>query len=279
MRYEDRLIRVLNYIHDNPNGDLSLDRLADVAAMSRFHWHRVFHAMTGETCAQVVRRMRLHRAAGRLVREKTGVERVARDCGYPNPRSFAQAFRASYGMSPASFRKEGRLCAPALLQPNGVTQMFPTEIRNMPARKLIGLPHKGDYMLIGQKFEEMGAIISARGLWPHCGPVLGVYFDDPDAVDQADLRSFAGVEWHGDEVPDGFEVAEIPAGRVAVMTFKGPYASLKSGYEALYGNWLPNSGETPANSPCFEVYLNDPRQTAPEELLTDICLPLAGPSA
>lgn len=40
--YEKRLIRVLEYIHANPAGDLSLDALADVAAMSRFHWHRVF---------------------------------------------------------------------------------------------------------------------------------------------------------------------------------------------------------------------------------------------
>jgi AraC family transcriptional regulator len=60
--YEQRILRVLNYIHDTPAGDLSLDQLADVAAMSRFHWHRVFHAVTGETCAQAVRRIRLHRA-------------------------------------------------------------------------------------------------------------------------------------------------------------------------------------------------------------------------
>ena len=46
--YEKRLLRVISYIHDNPAGDLSLDTLADVAAMSRFHWHRVFSAMMGE---------------------------------------------------------------------------------------------------------------------------------------------------------------------------------------------------------------------------------------
>ena len=64
---ETRVLRVLAYIHDNPAGNLSLDRLADVAAMSRFHWHRVFRAMTGETCAQAVRRTRLHIAAIDLV--------------------------------------------------------------------------------------------------------------------------------------------------------------------------------------------------------------------
>ncbi|MDE9449437.1 AraC family transcriptional regulator [Aliiroseovarius sp. Z3] len=275
MRYEDRLLRVLTYIHDNPDGDLSLDQLADVAAMSRFHWHRVFHAMTGETCAQVVRRMRLHRAAGRLVREQTAVDEIAQNCGYPNPRSFAQAFRASYGVSPIAFRKTGQLDAPALLQRKGDIAMHPVEIRNHKPRRLIGLPHKGAYMAIGEKFESAAAMIAARNLWDQCGPMIGVYFDDPDAVDESDLRSFAGVEWRGDQEPDGFESVDIRGGRTAVMTYKGPYATLKSGYDALYGVWLPQSGETPADLPCYEVYLNDPRETAPEDLLTDLCMPLA----
>ena len=57
--YEKRLLRVLDHIHDNPAGDLSLDALADVAALSRFHWHRIFRAMTGETAHQTVKRMRM----------------------------------------------------------------------------------------------------------------------------------------------------------------------------------------------------------------------------
>lgn len=65
--YENRIRRVLTHSHDHPDGDLSLDALADVAAMSRFHWHRLYHGMTGETCAQTVRRVRLHRGACWLV--------------------------------------------------------------------------------------------------------------------------------------------------------------------------------------------------------------------
>ena len=64
---EKRLLRVFDHIHDNPAGDLSLDALSDVAAMSRFHWHRVFRAMTGETLAQAVRRIRMQRASYLLV--------------------------------------------------------------------------------------------------------------------------------------------------------------------------------------------------------------------
>ncbi|WP_421701579.1 AraC family transcriptional regulator [Aliiroseovarius sp.] len=273
--YEDRLIRVLHYIHDHPDGDLSLDTLADVAAMSRFHWHRVYHAMTGETCAQTVRRMRLHRAAGRLVREDTPVERIAHGCGYDNVKSFAHAFRSTYGLTPAAFRKSGRLDAPALTLREKGHLMHPIDIRDMPARQVIGIPHIGPYMTIGKAFEELGARLASRGLFAQCGPVLAIYRDDPSAVPEDQLRSLAGAEWRGADLPEGFDPDTIPASRAAVMTFKGPYAQIKSGYDQLYGSWLPESGEEPGDGPCYEIYLNDPRTTPPEELLTEICLPLA----
>jgi AraC family transcriptional regulator len=44
----------------------------------------------------------------------------------------------------------------------------------------------------------------------------------------------------------------------------------------LLGIWLPASGESYGTTPMFEVYLNSPMDTAPDDLLTEICLPLAG---
>ncbi|MEO1789448.1 MAG: AraC family transcriptional regulator, partial [Pseudomonadota bacterium] len=86
--YETRLIRVLDYIHDNPDADLSLDALAEVAAMSRFHWHRVFHGMTGETLAQAVRRVRMYRAAGWLIRTDDPIAEIGARVGHDNVQSF-----------------------------------------------------------------------------------------------------------------------------------------------------------------------------------------------
>ncbi len=48
-------------------------------------------------------------------------------------------------------------------------------------------------------------------------------------------------------------------------------------YRWLLGVWLPESGREADDAPMFEVYLNDPRQTPPTELLTDIHLPLTAP--
>lgn len=274
--YETRLLRVLDYIHDNPAGDLSLDALADVAALSRFHFHRVFHAMTGETAAQTVRRLRLYRAALLLVQGNTALPRIAAQLGYSNPTSFARAFTEAHGLSPAAFRARGELRPPQPQFLKGNPMSYPVEIRQEPARRLAALPHKGAYTDINRAFEKLGATLGARGLFKYCGNMVGVYYDDPSATPAADLRSHAGFEFDAKaEIEAPLQEVSLPAGRHAVLRYTGPYSGLPAAYDQLYRGWLPASGETPADSPPFEHYLNTPMDTAQEDLITEICLPLA----
>ncbi|MCX8509556.1 MAG: AraC family transcriptional regulator [Rhodobacteraceae bacterium] len=274
---ENRMIRVLDHIHDNPAGDLSLDALADVAAMSRFHWHRLFRAITGETAAQAVRRMRMPRAAVALVQTDQPLEQVARAVGYPNRASFTRVFTDSYALSPTGFRKRGELRPYPSIQRPEVILMYPVILRHDPARRLAAMPHKGPYPEIGRAFEKLAAIAKARGLHPANDRMVGVYYDDPASRPADDLRSHAGAEV-GPEMQLAAPLEEVllPAGRHAVLTFKGPYAGLPAAYDQLFSTWLPGSGHEPADSPVFEVYLNSPMDTAPEDLITEICLPLKG---
>ncbi|MEX0285581.1 MAG: GyrI-like domain-containing protein [Paracoccaceae bacterium] len=273
--YEDRLRRVVRYIHDNPAGDLSLDRLAEVAAMSRFHWHRVYHAMTGETCADTVRRIRLHRASHWLVHTDDPVDVVAARAGYDNVKSFARAFRDSYGVTPLAFRKDGLPGTAPLLLKQGETGMYDVEIKSLPDQRLAGIEHKGAYPQIGAAYEQLSAVFTSRNLWPHARGMVAVYYCDPSAVPEADLRSLAGVSvTDALDIPDDLQESTLPGGRHAVLRLKGPYTGLPSAYEYLYGAWLSETGEEPADAPSFEMYLNSPMDTAPAELLTDVCVPL-----
>ncbi len=274
--YEERLVRVLDHIHDHPAGDLSLDALADVAAFSRFHWHRVFRAMTGETTAQAVRRVRLHRASIALVQTAQPFARIARDVGYPNAASFTRAFTDHYAATPAAFRNRGELRPFSRRSIPRITAMHPIDIRDEPARRLASMPHKGLYHEIGRAFERLSATMAARGLFAHAGDMVGVFYDDPSAVAPADLRSHAGFEIVGDAgIAAPIETVHLSAARNAVLTCKGPYAGLPAAYDQLYSVWLPASGEEPADAPAFEVYKNSPMNTAPDDLITELHLPLA----
>jgi AraC family transcriptional regulator len=273
--YEARLRRVLDHIHDDPAADLSLDALADVAALSRFHFHRVYTSVVGETAASTVRRMRLHRAAVALVQGTDPITRIARAVGYPQVASFTRAFAGHYGLTPAAFRNRGELRPFPLLLARKGPLMFPVITRTDPARRLAAVPHKGPYPTINSAFEKLGATVAARGFHGRFGHMVGVYYDSPADVKPADLRSHAGLEAPADLPLDPpLEEVTLPAGRHAVLTFTGPYAGLPAAYDQLFGVWLPASGESPADSPVFEVYLNSPMDTPPEALVTEICLPL-----
>jgi AraC family transcriptional regulator len=65
----------------------------------------------------------------------------------------------------------------------------------------------------------------------------------------------------------------------AVLRHQGPYATMRAAYQWLYGQWLVQSGFEAADSPVFEEYLNNPRDTPPELLLSDIYLPLVDGAA
>ena len=274
-QYERRLIRVLEYIHDNPDGDLSLDALADVAAMSRFHWHRVFRAMTGETIADAVRRTRLHLAACWLVETDWPISEVSKRAGFSNAKSFGRIFKDHHSKTPLAFRRAGR--APQHIQTSrsGHFPMYEIQIRQAPARQFSGLAHIGPYAEIGRSFERVSAIVTARNLWPTVSGMAGIYYDDPSSVVPQALRSHAGVIVSPDfESPEDFDTVALPEGEEAVLLFRGPYSGLSKAYDFMWGEWLPSSAREPADTPPFEIYLNAPRDTAPDQLLTEICMPL-----
>ena len=274
---ERRILRVIDHIHDNPAGDLSLDAMADVAAMSRFHWHRVFRGLTGETVAQCVRRMRLHRAAMALVLVlgDDTLPVIAAAVGYADATTLTRAFSESYGMPPGAFRARGELRPTSRLNPMKGPLMYAVEIRDLPDQHLVSTAHKGPYFEINRAFERLFATLAARNLIGQTGHLVGVFRDDPSVTPAADLRSHAAVIVEADfAIPATLEAYMLPAGPHAVLTYQGPYAGLPAAYDQLYGLWLPHSGRSMADRPSFEVYLNSPMNTAQEDLLTALHLPL-----
>jgi AraC family transcriptional regulator len=279
--YETRLSRVIDYIHDHLDDDLDLNRLADIACVSPYHWHRIYHAFYGETAAATVRRLRLHRAANELVRGSMPIDSIAQHAGYSSVQAFSRAFQASYRMPPAQFRNVGGAAQWRPLPSDSTLErgdpMHPVDIRTHEAFTVAAVDHRGPYMNIGQAFETVARWLGSRDLLDKEARWLGIYFDDPDATPESDLQSQACIEIAR---TDGVEFAapvarvDIARGEFAVLTHVGPYAQLCFAYRWLYGEWLPQSGRETGDTPVHEVYLNDPRETPPAELVTEIWLPL-----
>jgi AraC family transcriptional regulator len=275
--YGRRIARAMALITADPRHAPSLEEMAETAAFSPFHFHRLYRELTGETPAETLARERLSRAAAMLARGGIGVAAVARACGYGSAAAFTRAFRAAYGLPPGTYRDQGGIGAP-LPHPTRTEEenaMFDVQIREEPALRLATLPHRGPYAQIGTVFDRLMAWGVARGLVRDETRFIALYHDDPVSVAEAELRSEAGFTV-GSEVQasEGVTIRELPATRVAVLVFKGPYAELEPAYTWLYRDWLPGSGEEPADQPPREDYLNDPRALPPSEWLTAVMLPL-----
>jgi AraC family transcriptional regulator len=104
-RDEARTQRVCDYMHAHLAEEVSLQDLAKVAYVSRFHLIRMFKQTYGETPYQRLTRLRLQRAQRLLATSDTPITRIALDCGFTNQTHFAAAFRRLVGLSPRAYRQ------------------------------------------------------------------------------------------------------------------------------------------------------------------------------
>jgi AraC family transcriptional regulator len=300
--YEAAVLSAVERVVGALDEALDLQALARAAALSPFHFHRVFRGLVGETPLELHRRLRLERAAEQLCITARPITELAFDAGYETHEAFTRAFRARYGVAPSTFReraaeaasachggppielasrsrlhvRDGRVDLGALVLTTGETLMD-VVIETLPARRVATVRHVGPYAEIGAAFHRLGSIAGSAGLYEHVDPrMIALYLDDPETTAPAELRSDAGLILRDDvALPAGLGETLLPAGRHARVTHRGSYAGLGDAWARLMGEWLPRSGERVGASPPYEMYVNNPMTTATEDLHTDLYLPLA----
>lgn len=99
------LCRVRDYIDSHLADDLSLQSLASIAGLSRFHFQRLFQNTMGHSPHSYVTQRRLAHAS-RLLREtRLPVSEIAAQSGYQDPSYFARCFRDRFKINPHDFRR------------------------------------------------------------------------------------------------------------------------------------------------------------------------------
>src|SRR5262245_3171798 len=104
----EKLLPVLVHIQANLDQDLSLDALAKRVRLSPFHFHRIFRSTIGETPKQYTQRLRLERAANRLIVHDATILDIALDSGFQNHETFSREFKRRFQVTPSAYRNWGR---------------------------------------------------------------------------------------------------------------------------------------------------------------------------
>jgi AraC family transcriptional regulator len=300
--YTSRINKVLDYIEKNISNPFTLEELASVANFSRFHFNRIFSAMTGETPFRFILRVRLERAATILItRPHQTVTTIATDCGFSDLAIFSRNFSTHFGVTPSAYRKaKGMLSNQSQTLSNktqttgSVTPYLCPEtnqlkwrttmelnksinVQELPTMTLAYIRHTGPYQgnadLFGELWNRLFTWAGPRGLIG--GPdfkSLIIYHDDPNITASEKLRLSVCITVPPDTRVDG-EVGkmELEKGKYVIARFEVDATQFGQAWEWLYGEWFPKSGYIPDDKPCFEMYPEEPKDG---KFIVDICVPV-----
>jgi AraC family transcriptional regulator len=265
-----RMENALTVLASRLDAPPSLEELAAAANVSPFHFHRIWRAMTGETIARTIARLRIASAQQRLAEPDMSVTTVAMDTGFSTSQSFARAFRRVAGMSPTEFLSNGteRITV-------ATAEGAPIRIELRERGELVALRKEGGaYRELNELFWRLWNWAEGAGKLGDLQGIYGIPLDDPVSIDEGRLRYDACLAFADPGTPPAtFGRITLPAGDYATRRHHGSYDGLEAANQHAIDGVLA-SGREPADFPLFHHFLDDPEEVAPEALRTDVLIPL-----
>ena len=301
--YISRINRVMEYIDNHYNEPINLNRLAEVAHFSPFHFHRIFSTLTGETPADFCLRIRTEKAAQQL-KDAPGksISDILFDCGFSSMALFARTFRKHFGMSATVYRnverpivvKDGiyyskngqplskknqiyvhlnnELCSINLKQITIMeTKVNVKEMREMHA---IYCRHTGAFNEIHKAYNKLMQFAGPRGLIGKNAHTVTVYHDDPSVTEISKVRQSACLVVEKDIQVEG-EIGKmtIKGGKYAVGHFEIDVTEFENAWNTMCV-WMTESGYEPGEGNPYEYYYADPENHPENKFVLDICIPV-----
>ena len=252
--------KALWYVESHLSDALTLDEIAAVGGVSRFHMVRAFAAATGLSVMRYVRTRRLSEAARALAGGAPDILHLALDADYGSHEAFTRAFRDHFGVTPEAVRSSTRLDNLRLQEP---IVMDSTVIDNLQAPRF----ETGKAMLVagvGERCTHENGGAGIPNQWQRFHQKVG---DIPDRVgqvaygvccngdDSGNFDYIAGVEVSDfSDLPREFSRVRIPEQRYAVFTHRDHISSIRRTVNTIWNHWLPASGLNAADAPSFERY-------------------------
>ncbi|WP_127497250.1 AraC family transcriptional regulator [Paenibacillus glycanilyticus] len=295
---QDYLVQIqqtIDYIEAHISEELSLSRLAQVARLSDFHFHRVFLSMAGETVMEYVRKRRLAVSAYQVAYSDAKLIDIALDAGFQNHETFTRAFKRMFEMTPGEYRKR-EIKPPAYSRLNVLQRKYNPylggirmeyKIITKPAFKVIGYEirtrangdnHK-EIPAFWQEYIQKELYKNIPNRVHKDSPVeLGICYNFDMGSDifsyliGMEAETFDGVEGEGLVCRefDGAEYAVFTTPKVPREQFS---SSIQNTWMTVFSEWFPHSGYEHAGTPEFELY--DERSNHElAEIQMDIYIPI-----
>ena len=274
--YVQRINKVVAYINNHLDETLELKTLANEAALSDFHFHRIFKALKNEAIGGYITRLRLEATARLLRYTALTIEEIAFNIGYETPASLSKAFKKQYGISPTEYRtnKDTYIMKKEIINPD--LALKAPKIVTLEPKSLIYVALTGAYGSLdyGKAYEQLWAVIKAQKLFTKGIESICISYDDPKITEGSLQRSDVCLAIHKSATPqEEVSCKTLAGGKYAVFFYQGSYENLSQVYDTAV-RWVIDHEYTLREEPFFEKYLNDARRTPKEKLKTEIYIPI-----
>ena len=273
--YIERIDKALSYITKtlSEQRDPQLDDIAQAAYLSKFHFHRIYRLITGETCQQTIQRIKLSIATETLARENGSVTMAAMNANYSSSQALAKALKRATGHTPSELKKDAEQLAVTLerlqLPDEHASGLIAVELTQLSPIQYIAreadLPYEQLNLIYEQLFMDAGG---PENVFAIIGASLG---NQPElTAEQAVfecglvLNNFAG---KATKTRNG--------GHYLLLRHQGPYNHLDKSVDQLYQYLLSQDKSCFADDSLLFHYLDDPEEVTEDELRTDIYLPIS----
>lgn len=279
MNYREQLQKVTDYIGKHLDEEMSVESLSHIFGLSKFHFHRLFTALTGLSLLQYIKWLRLKRAAHQLMLERDqSILNIAINAGFESHEAFSRAFKKACGLNPSEYRRGFSFFhweEPPYCLPTAGENVMKVDIKSGRKIRLAVMEHRGDPKLIAESVNKLITWAKAQSvnLKPKPGEAFSIAYDDPKTTKASEFRLDLAIK-----IPENLKLSNevmekyLPAGRYAVAMHKGSRNNIGDTVYALYRDWLPNSGEELGDFPCVFCYYNFEHEVAETELLTECWL-------
>ncbi|MBV9180331.1 MAG: AraC family transcriptional regulator [Acidobacteria bacterium] len=285
--HRSQIGRAQRYIRLNLNERLSLSNIAKQAGSSSYHFVRLFLAYTGETPFDFLRRIRLATALRMLQEDAHGsITEIALSVGYETASAFNKVFKKSLHLNPSDFRNLGKerqyeliydLSKPRMHKEIAVNLIPSFDVVTRPLTHYLFLEKHGPFAEIApptwnELFPLLSSHIDARQIVGY----LGLSGIDKSKLGEDAMIYEAGLALTGppEPMPQGLEYKRIKSGKYACFRLTGPYSQIWTAFSQIF-KILGDSHVELRPEFCIENYLNDPKITPENELLTELLVPVA----
>jgi len=247
-----RIARSVHYIEVHLDTELTLQKLADIACLSRYHFTRIFAEMVGYSPMSLVRHLRMLKATERLRKGSTSIAAAADYAGYNSATAFSRACRRAFGQSPGEVAN-GRNVDEVLQRRY--------EIIRLDAVPGVGFHFSGSHREVCRAFDPLGeAALSATNWRPRMGAFALVH-DGALIAQHADDWVDADVAvpvLDAKRPVNGYQTIAIPAGRYAMVSQTARDRGAPQGYEDLVNRVLEDHNLTALPAPPIRWHRYDP---------------------